>query len=132
VQKVINCIVLVFLLLSICAATVQSYRLERNRRELEQVRNELECARDRTSDIRDSLRRTNEILSESRTTVQGIREQIAAQMNTPIYLLKMIIPDTIYFEVTYVIDLSEEERGMQGTIAINGRSAEKSETLIAK
>lgn len=76
-QKVINCIVLVFLLLSICAATVQSYRLERNRRELEQVRNELECARDRTSDIRDSLRRTNEILSESRTTVQGIREQIA-------------------------------------------------------
>ena len=76
-QKVINCIVLVFLLLFICAATVQSYRLERNRRELEQVRNELECARDRTSDIRDSLRRTNEILSESRTTVQGIREQIA-------------------------------------------------------
>jgi nucleoside phosphorylase len=28
----------------------------------------------------------------------GIREQIAVQMKTPIYLLKMIIPDKIYFE----------------------------------
>ena len=75
-QKVINCIVLVFLLLSICAATVQSYRLERYRRELKQLRTELECARDRTSDIRNSLRRTNEILSESVGTVAELRKQL--------------------------------------------------------
>ena len=35
----------------------------------------------------------------------NLREQIAEQMETPIYLLKMIIPDTMYFEVSYDIDL---------------------------
>ena len=59
-----------------------------------------------------------------------IREQIAEQMKTPIYLLKMIIPDTMYFEVSYDIDLNKEEDRTNGVIQINGRSAEKSETLI--
>ena len=79
-QKVINCIVLVFLLLSICAATVQSYRLERNRRELKQLRTELECARDRESDIRSTVERfterTGELLSESVGTVAELRKQL--------------------------------------------------------
>lgn len=60
----------------------------------------------------------------------SLREQIADQMNTPIYLLKMIIPDTIYFEVHYDIDLAKEDDRTNGTIAINGRSAKKSENLI--
>ena len=59
-----------------------------------------------------------------------LREQIAEQMNTPIYLLKMIIPDTLYFEVSYDIDLEKEENRTNGVIQINGRSAEKSEALI--
>ena len=60
-----------------------------------------------------------------------LREQISEQMNTPIYLLKMIIPDKMYFQVTYDIDLSgESETRTNGTIAINGKSAKKSETLI--
>lgn len=60
----------------------------------------------------------------------NLREQIAEQMNTPIYLLKILIPDTLYFEVHYDIDLSEEENRTNGSIAINGRSAVKSESLI--
>lgn len=60
----------------------------------------------------------------------NLREQIAEQMETPIYLLKMIIPDTMYFEVSYDIDLSKEENRTNGSIAINGRTAKKSETLI--
>lgn len=61
----------------------------------------------------------------------NLREQIAEQMSTPIYLLKIIIPDTIYFEVNYDIDLEQDENNRtNGTIAINGRTAEKSEALI--
>lgn len=59
-----------------------------------------------------------------------LREQIAEQMDTPIYLLKMIIPDVLYFEVSYDIDLEEEENRTNGIIQINGRSPEKSEALI--
>ena len=59
-----------------------------------------------------------------------LREQIAEQMETPIYLLKMIIPDTLYFEVSYDIDLLKKSDRTNGSIAINGRSAKKSETLI--
>lgn len=60
----------------------------------------------------------------------NLRGQISEQMNTPEYLLKMIIPDIMYFEVSYDIDLLEEENKTNGVIAINGRTAEKSETLI--
>lgn len=59
-----------------------------------------------------------------------LREQIAEQMDTPIYLLKMIIPDVLYFEVSYDIDLEEEENRTNGVIQINGRPPEKSEALI--
>lgn len=60
----------------------------------------------------------------------NLREQIATQMDTPVYLLKMIIPDNMYFQVNYDIDLNKEDNKTNGTIAINGRSAEKSENLI--
>lgn len=61
---------------------------------------------------------------------ENLRMQIAEQMKTPIYLLKMIIPDIMYFEVKYTIDLEDEEKRSSGSIAINGRSAKKSEDLI--
>jgi hypothetical protein len=62
----------------------------------------------------------------------GIREQIATQMKTPIYLLKMIIPDQIYFSVEYDVDLTKEEseRVTSGSIAINSKSAKQSEIVI--
>ena len=64
-----------------------------------------------------------------------ICEQIAEQMDTPLFLLNMIIPETLYFEVAYDIDLDKqaEESAIvdaSGTIAINGRSEKQSEILI--
>lgn len=61
-----------------------------------------------------------------------IREQIAKHMETPLFLLNMIIPDNLYFEVHYEIDLakSSEERISNATIAINGRTAEQSKILM--
>lgn len=61
-----------------------------------------------------------------------IRDQIALQMDTPIYLLKMIIPDVLYFSVSYDLDLTKQqsERVSNGTIAINGRSENQSKILI--
>ena len=61
-----------------------------------------------------------------------IREQIALQMETPVFLLNMIIPDTLYFEVSYDFDLtkSEEQRVTNGSISINGRTSKQSQILI--
>ena len=62
----------------------------------------------------------------------GIREQIATQMDTPIYLLKMIIPDSIYFSVEYDVDLTkaEDERILDGSVGINSKSAKQSEIVV--
>ena len=59
-----------------------------------------------------------------------LREQISDHMDTPIYLLKMIIPDTMYLEINYDIDLSDGKNSTNGSIEINGRPAEKSEALM--
>ena len=61
-----------------------------------------------------------------------IREQIAIQMETPVFLLNMIIPDVLYFEVSYDFDLTKEEgeRVTNGSIAINNRTSKQSEILI--
>lgn len=65
-----------------------------------------------------------------KVNTENLRAQIAEQMNTPIYLLKMIIPDIMYFEANYIIDLESEEERTCGSISINGRTAKKSENLI--
>lgn len=61
-----------------------------------------------------------------------IREQIAIQMETPVFLLNMVIPDELYFEVSYDFDLDKQEndRVTNGSIAINGRTSKQSEILI--
>ncbi len=60
-----------------------------------------------------------------------IRDQIAKQMETPMYLLKIIIPDKLYFTLNYDIDLNDpEERYSNGKITINGKKEKQSETLI--
>ncbi len=63
---------------------------------------------------------------------KDIREQIAEQMDTPIFLLNMIVPDNLYFSVSYDIDLAEntEERVSNASIAINGRTSKQSEILM--
>jgi len=60
-----------------------------------------------------------------------IRDQIAKQMNTPMYLLKIIIPDNLYFSINYDIDLNDPvERYSNGDISINGKNPKQSEILI--
>lgn len=60
-----------------------------------------------------------------------IRDQIAKQMDTPMYLLKIIIPDTLYFSINFDFDLdSTENRRSNGNISINGKTEKQSETLI--
>lgn len=61
----------------------------------------------------------------------AIRTQIAEQMETPMYLLKFIIPDKLYFSVEYSINLdAESNERTSGKISINGKTAKQSETLI--
>lgn len=80
VKKIINCIVIVFIVVLITFTVGQSVKLGQCRTELGQVRTELQSARNRTSDIRKTVEcfngRTREIFSESITTVQELRKQI--------------------------------------------------------
>ena len=73
-----------------------------------------------------------------------ICKQIAKEMDTPVFLLNMIIPDNLYFSISYDIDLTEEELEepvegeeskkkkyeVNGHIKINGRSEKQSRILI--
>lgn len=52
------------------------YRLEQSRQQLEHYRAELNAAKDQQQRIREIVRGTDEILSESLDTVAGIRSQI--------------------------------------------------------
>ena len=75
------------------------------------------------------------VSSIMKINTEDICEQIAEQMDTPLFLLNMIIPETLYFEVAYDIDLNQqaEESSIvdaSGSIAINGRSEKQSEILI--
>lgn len=68
----------------------------------------------------------------AKLSTSDLINQIESQMGTPKSLLKMIIPDVLYFTVSYDFDLSKttSERLSNGSIAINGRTAEQSEILI--
>lgn len=75
-------IVLYFIATFICGAYLQ-YQLGQYRRITEQYRIELEAARNRQSELEqtivgcsDILKRDRAILSEGFTTIQGLREQI--------------------------------------------------------
>lgn len=58
-------------------------------------------------------------------------EQISIQMQTSKSLLNVIIPNNLYFVVDYDIDLmTRDNHDATVSISVNGKSAEKSETLI--
>lgn len=61
-----------------------------------------------------------------------VREQMAKAMDTPIFLLNMIIPKTLYITVDYSISLGEDGKWKIDSqdMAINGRTAKQSEILI--
>lgn len=72
--------IIIGLLLLLCIVggrlAIQTNRLAETRQQLEHVRMELTAAQDRQYELAAILRRDSEILSESSTTVAGIRSQI--------------------------------------------------------
>lgn len=77
-QKNIIIILSVLLLVSSVCNAILSHRLEQTRQQLEYVRMELERSRNNYKVITDGLSRTAEVLGESATTVQQLREQMSA------------------------------------------------------
>ena len=76
-EKIIRFIAILYFIASVVCGTVLYNRLVKARQLVEHYRVELECAKDRESDIAESIRRTGEILDSSITTVSGLRAQIA-------------------------------------------------------
>lgn len=75
------------------------------------------------------------VSSIMKINTHDICEQISEQMDTPIFLLNMIIPEVLYFSISYDIDLNKDAEAdstfeAAGTIAINGRSETQSQILI--
>jgi len=62
----------------------------------------------------------------------SVRSQMASHMDTPIFLLNMIVPKTIYIQVDYNLqkDQNGEWHSEKGNIGINGRTAKDSEILL--
>lgn len=61
----------------------------------------------------------------------AVRNQMAKEMDTPLFLLDMIVPETLYITTNYTLKLNaEEEWEIYGTIGVNGRDAEDSEILM--
>lgn len=60
-----------------------------------------------------------------------VREQMASAMDTPLFLLNMIIPSTIYANVNYSLSLNQDNSWQIDAqdLAINGRTAKQSEIL---
>lgn len=77
VKEIIIGIMSVLLTLFVIYSSILHNRLVETRRELESVRTELNRASDKQQRIGEIVRGTNEILSESFVTVNGLREQIA-------------------------------------------------------
>lgn len=78
-KKINDIIVFILLLLlvgSFAGFAIQTNRLESTRQQLEHVRMELTAAQDRQYELAEILRRDGKILSESSSTVAGIRKQI--------------------------------------------------------
>lgn len=61
----------------------------------------------------------------------GIREQMAHEMGINMFLLNMIIPDTIYLTTEYTLELIDDAwTYVDGNVSVNGRSAKQSEILL--
>jgi len=61
----------------------------------------------------------------------NVREQMAKEMGTSLFLLNMIIPDTLYVSVDYTLELADDGwTYSNGNISLNGRTAKQSEILL--
>lgn len=73
-----------------------------------------------------------DISSTFKVDTSLVREQMAKAMDTPLFLLNMIIPKTIYITVNYSISLGEDGNWKidEKEMGINGRTAKQSDILI--
>ena len=61
----------------------------------------------------------------------AIRSQMAEAMDTPIFLLNMILPETLYITTNYSLKINDQgEWETFGNIGLNGRNAEDSQILL--
>ena len=62
----------------------------------------------------------------------SVRNQMAIAMDTPLFLLNMIVPETLYIRLDYTIEKNEqgEWASTNGFIGVNGRTAKDSEVLL--
>ena len=61
----------------------------------------------------------------------AVRDQMAEAMETPLFLLNMIVPKTMYITVNYDIEkVGGRWVASNGHIGVNGRTAEDSEILL--
>ncbi len=62
----------------------------------------------------------------------AVRTQMANEMDTPLFLLNMIVPKKLYITIDY--DMQKNEQGNwvtdDGSLSVNGRTAEDSEILL--
>lgn len=68
----------------------------------------------------------------SKIDTSAVRSQMAKAMDTPLFLLNMIVPETLYITVDYNIyknENSEWERD-EGYMSVNGRTAKDSSILL--
>ena len=75
-SKTICTILGILLIIMVCISGVASYRLAETRRLYDDVRVQLDAAESKQRELRNVIRRTDEILCESFDTVAGIRSQI--------------------------------------------------------
>lgn len=61
----------------------------------------------------------------------GIREQMASEMGTSLFLLNLIVPKTMYITLDYSLEHATDNWVYnEGKISVNGRSAKQSEILL--
>lgn len=62
----------------------------------------------------------------------SVREQIASMMDTPLFLLNMIVPKTLYIAISYELEVTKEGKWLinNGHMAVNGRTEKDSEILL--
>ncbi|MBQ9790400.1 MAG: hypothetical protein IJW24_02270 [Clostridia bacterium] len=60
-----------------------------------------------------------------------VREQMASEMGTSMFVLDMVIPSTIYITLDYHLEIADGEWVYsEGNIGVNGRNSEQSEILM--
>jgi len=66
-----------------------------------------------------------------KVNTQAIRSQIASEMQTPIFLLNMIMPETLYITIDYQMEQREDYWVINSSnIGLNGRTAKDSNILL--